>query len=451
MKKTAHEMILSYMKLTQNVGQVGYPTLNEAMELSWYKLFKKTKESFVRKWVYVANGIAKIPNTSEKLFGVFVFNHCGDLVPLYEDLIKNIVPPLPSKCSCTSCDHNDCLCSELDKDNISLVDVVIEGETYQNKYFTRILKNGDVVEEKHEWAIAYDTEGNISGVQEVESQSTKCRVNVKPCGCPIKSEENSHKLLSAGCIQHSCAPYLRNQYPAMYNEIGYYKVDEDNRQIFLFNSDGTKSDLTQVMLSYQSNGSDMLVPQYAHRALIALLDWTKKQYSPMFIRDDKRDAKKNYLWEERQMIKELNLIPYQFASQVGNALANSYYGRPHSDFKSNQNISTSAICDTSAPSALPPIVNNFYNSDDGTTRFLKKIVGADASSPVADTNTYQNDSLKNLGRNSADRVEIVVAGMEMYNWGSNQSFSLNKTTGTITFTAGYEWQQGASLKVDLRQ
>ena len=70
--KTTHEMILSYMTLTQNNGQVGYPTLHEAMELSWYKLFKNTDESHVGKWVYVIKGVAKMPHTLEKLSGVLV-------------------------------------------------------------------------------------------------------------------------------------------------------------------------------------------------------------------------------------------------------------------------------------------------------------------------------------------------------------------------------------------
>ena len=439
------------MKLTQNHGQVGYPMLHEAMKLSWYKLFKKTEESRVSKWVYVTNGKAKLPSSVDRLEGVFIFNRCGDLIPLYEDLIKNILPPLKKKCTCNSCDHSDCLCSEMDNSAISLVDVIIDGTTYQNKYLIKVLKNGDVVEEKHEWVAAYDLNGDFTRAEEVVSQSTKCQVQVKSCGCPIKNEENSKKLLSHGCIKNSCAPYLRKQYPALYNEIGYYKVDNTNREVHLFNNDGSQSILAQVMLVYESNGSDMLVPEYAQPALIALLDWTKKQYGPLYSIPEKREAKRHFKYESSEMTKYLNPIPFEFASEAGNAFAKSYYNTPHPDMldsccEEEKKCDTSSSTGSSVPTTT--VVNNYYS--DATLKFFKRIIGQ-TDSPVANTNTFQHDDLIGLGKYSADRIEIVVGGVEMYNWGDNPTFSFVPSTGTITFTAGYTWQAGSSLKIDLRQ
>jgi hypothetical protein len=445
--KTTHEMILSYMTLTQNHGQVGYPQLHEAMELSWYKLFKNTDESHISKWVYVTNGIAKLPRTVERLSGIFVFDECGNLVPFYEDLIKNILPPLKERCSCDSCDEGECLCPSIKNDSYSFVDVVFNGITYQNKYFTRVLKNGSVVEESHVWAAEYDIDGEFVKATEVSNQTTKCTVDVKPCGCPVKSEANSKKLLSAGCIKHECAPYLREQYPSVYSSIGYYKVDRDNREVHIFDADGKKSSITQVMLSYESNGNDMLVPQYAYSALLALLDWTRKQFSPMFKWQDAKAAKRHFKAEKSEMIKYLNPIPYQLFVETANPFVKGYRSHAHSDFIPNK-IEPIQVC-TTGTAATPAIVNNFYSTEE---KYLKRIVdGPEADSPVSGTNVYQNNLLKNIGKNSADRIEIIISGFEMYNWGENKSFDFDKTTGTITMLGGYVFQPNASLKIDLRQ
>lgn len=103
MPHTIHEEILSYMILSENEGQVGYPMLKEAAKISWYSLFKKTKESIVRKWVPIENGIINYPASVENLLGIYVCNSSGELSALYEDNFKSIVErPKEKVCNCGS-------------------------------------------------------------------------------------------------------------------------------------------------------------------------------------------------------------------------------------------------------------------------------------------------------------------------------------------------------------
>jgi len=444
---TAHETILSYMTLSENVKQVGYPVLHEALKLSWYKLFKKTRESIVRKWVYVdEGGFVNFPNTLEKLQGIYVVDDCGDLMPLFEDSKKNIIPQLKAKCSCNNCDIADCMCPSV-QDSIVQTEVLINSIPYTNKVHTRVLKNGEVVEQKFTWAPVYDGSGNFVRAQEVSSQNTRCMVKVSACGCPVNCSENIKVLTSCGCMVDDCMPSDRDEYPALKNEAGYYKTDNDNRVIHLFKSNGKKSNLTQVLLSFQSNGADMVIQDYVRPALMALLDWTRKMYSPNFDRNDRVEAKRNYYREKMEMLKELNPIPYALFVKVNDARRNEgkYYNGVHSDFVK---VDAAPVC---IPVKVPDNITNItYATNVVDSRYLKVVVD-ETGGPVSGTSVYQNNSLIGLGSKSSDKVEIVIDKVDMYNWGGFPDFSINKITGTITMLNAYVFQPGSTLKTDLNQ
>lgn len=443
MNYTAHETILDYMILSENVKQSGYPQLHKALELSWYQLFKKTKESFVRKWVVAKNGVVDYPKTVENITGVYIVDRDGDLAALYEDNIKNIIVPPKEFCKCNSCDTTECMCPTI-KDNINQIDVIIQGITYTNKTVTRVLKNGKVVEETSAWIPKYNGAGVFDGVQQVSSQVTKCIVQILPCGCPVNNAENAALLFGCGCINDIVVPYLRQRYPAMYNEYGYYKLDRDNRQVYLFNREGKASRLKQVLIVFQSNGSDMIIEEYARPALFALLDWTRKMYSPSFIESDEVRAKKRFIRMKNEMIKYLNPIPYELMVETSDVRRkNPFYNGVHSDF-----IQPEAVC------APPVAVTNSTNISYSTTQIkepLKGIVGdVGADNPVTGLSTFQNNKLIGLGGISG-RIKIYIDDVRQSNWGQNLSFNYNQSLGTITFTNGYVWQFASSLEVDLNQ
>ena len=427
MKRSVHEIILSRMILSGNSKQVGYAQAAEAARLSWYTLFKKTKESIVRRWADVSKGVLEYPSTAENILGVYTVNHCGDVSPLYEDNFKNLIPP-PTKCTCTNCDHMDCMCPTVG-DNISSIDIEIEGEVYTNKINSRVLKNGEVVEEKYEWVAAYDNNGTFLEAKLVESQTTKCKVDVKACGCVIDSEENSEKLTKCGCVNDYCAPYLRHRYPSVYNKFGYYKKDDVNRKIHLFDCHGKKSKLKQAIVVYQSNGADMLVPEYAEQALIALLDWTAKQYSPMYNYNDRIEAKRYYARMKNQMIRYLNPINFEVVVHGDNAITFSQaHGNRNWWGMNGENNSHSGNNFPTIVQQAPvtQITNTTIIQQGSKYASLTAKVDGNTGSPVAGQNTWQNNSL--IG---ATELEIIFVNKNPETE-IDGDFSLNSTTGTIT-------------------
>lgn len=445
---TQHEVILDYMELSENEGQKGYPVLKKACKMSWYQLFKNTKESFVRKSVPIElDGTVKYPSSLETLIGFLIVDSCGDLAPLYEDNGKSILIKPKNKCSCTCCDDNDCLCPTI-QDAFTQEDVVINGVPYTNITVTRVLKNGNVIEETTSHVASFATNGDFIAAIPIPSQTLKCTLDVKPCGCPVNSEENAKKLLSCGCIIDCYAPYTREKYPALYNEFGYYKKEDENKKAHIFDRHGKKTKLTQVQIVYQSNGFDILVPDYAHKALMALLDWTKKVYSPSFLQPQIDAAERHFNKEEFKMIKYLNPIPFEWFVQVADPFkkhSGPYYGRPHSDFVQPEVIT---VCQ-------PMPVQNITNIIQSDTPVIgkgkfKKVVGV-GDGPVAGQSTYTHPDLIGLGNSSEGKVDIRVAKNDLYNWGTFPDFDFNPATGEIALRNGNIWQKDDPVIADLNQ
>lgn len=450
MYHTQHEVILDHMTLSGNESQGAYPLLKKACELSWYKLYKSTKESIARKWYPVENSNVKFPKSLEVLSGIYIVDHCGDLKALFEDNVKNVIVKPAKKCGCTACDTEECLCPTV-QDAIIQNDVVINSVTHTNKTVTRILKNGQVVEESFTWVASFNPNGSFKEAIEVHTQITKCNLETLPCGCPANTEENVTLLLNCGCITECYAPFYRSRYPALWNPFGYYKLAEDGRSAQLFNSDGRRSYLTQVLLVFKSNGADALVNDYTRPALIALLDFTSKQYNPLYDKFDRIEAKRNWNEEQFDMLKYLNPIPYEWFSQVDDATRKAknmpYYGRVHSDFVSHE--TTATIC---CPTVVPQNVTNIISSNTANGRgLLKLVVDAGAGNPVSDLATFQHNSLIDWGSLSQDKVEFTIEKWQMKNWGLNPDFTFDKNIGELTFLNGYVWQTGNAVTFDLNQ
>lgn len=316
--ETIHEVILSYATLNGNDRIVGYPQMREAARLSWYSLFKKTEESIIRVWVNVQNGKAEIPEGMDSLKGVYIEDSCGEMSPLFEDNFKNTLPKPELKCGCATCDMDECMCPTLQEIPI-IKEVIYNGIPYLNKTYRKILNNGEVVTYKEEWVPSYDETGLMTSVEPVKTQITTCSVDMKDCGCVEASESNAALLLGCGCLVDRCVPYLRKRYPALYNQYGYYKYDKQQHSLHIFDNRGEVSELCQVMLVYQGTGVHMRVPEYARAALIALLDWTVKQYNPRFIPQDKEDARRYYARQKNEMLRHIHPIPFELVTRTSDA------------------------------------------------------------------------------------------------------------------------------------
>lgn len=313
---TLDDILEEYMALSDNDLQVGYAKLKLAIRRAWYQLFKKTRESLVRRWVPVKNGKAEFPKYAETVLGVMNVNSCGDLAPLYEDNIKSDLPKPPSKIKCNvCCDENTCSFTDSETQRTILVNGVERTE----KTITRVLKNGQVVVYKETPVAKVGTNGTVTGFEVVKTQETKCKLETLPCGCVPETTGNVEKI--CGCAIE-CAPYLRDKQTAIFNEYGYYKLDYGCRSISIYDMNGKPAADGELLVVYESNGMDMLVPDYAFSALTALVDWIRKQYSPMYNDKERASAKQHFKSEKMGMLMHLNPIPWPVvevhSSEVGN-------------------------------------------------------------------------------------------------------------------------------------
>ena len=427
MPNTGHEIILSFMKLSENYKQQGYAQLREALTISWYKLFKSTRESIVRKWVPVVKGIAEYPCSAENILGLYNVDSCGDLRPLYEDNIKSILPMPAEKCKCTQADHLDCLCPAVAEVEPVVVEVLIEGVTYTNKYFTKVLKSGCILEEKFEWIAAYDNNGVFEDAVETKSKKVISQLEMNSCGCPANTEENVKKLCGCGCFDSCCAPFLRDRYPAFYNEFGYYKQDHENRRIHVFDSNGKKSKIKWVEIKFQSNGDDMVVPDYAKPALLAMLNWYRMLYSPMYGPGDRIEAKRNFNREKKEMLRELNPIPWELMMQGYPALpvsrrgGNIWYSSPEPTVSDNYAPSISV------PSAVQQtIINNHNTTHLNQYKRIRVFVDGEAGSPVIGETEWISADLQGIDVNE---IPLIFVNKNYETQGKD--FTIDPTEGKL--------------------
>ncbi len=455
--QTGHEVILDYMTLSENKGRVGYANLHTALKHSWYSLFKKTKESIVRKWYPIKNSKCNWPDSAERILGIYSVSSCGDLVALYEDVMINTLPKPAVKCGCSSC--SDCMCGEVHvHDTVIQTDVIIDGVTRQNKEVTRVA-NGNIIKEYHTWAAVYSGNSVLTGVKEVVHQETKCDLELSSCGCIANTEGNAEKILGCGCAIDSCAPAIRKEYKALDSEFGYYKNDEINKVIHFFDREGKKTNLTQMIIVFQSNGRDMLVPEYCSMALMSLMNYVKMMFSPSYSDTARDGAKRMATVQKKEMLRHLNPIPFEHFVQLGENRVKTpspFYLKPHSDFVVAHNHQSANQAECVNSSGQGNIINNINNVTYQTfingSKSLRVVVDeGNLDSPVSALATYQNILLINIGSKNNDRVELILDGNYMYNWRSVPDFSVNKTTGTITWLNGYLLQPGSTLAIDLNQ
>ena len=421
MPNTVHELILSYMIRNSNDKQLGYPLLREAADDCWYVLFKKTPESIVRKWVEVGKGgIAKYPECAERVLGLYTIDRCNDLAPLYEDNKKSDFPEPAATCSCNANDHCECLCPTITESEMVVVPVMIEGTEYLNKYFTRVLKDGSIIEEKHEWVASYNKNGVYAGAVEVPSQNVVSKLELSPCGCLAKTEDNTQKLLHCGCYDNSCLPALRVSYPALYNEFGYYKLNAVTRTISVFGPDGKPSKLKWIEVKYQSNGADMLVPEYAKQTFIAMLDWYKKLYNPLYDANDRKEALKNFNRQKSGMLKYIYPIPYELVS----SRLPVFQRKNHSSF--TQEMPPQYSLNTGC-SSVPTIVRQTIVVNGASANYIQVIANVDGASgsPVAGSLTWQSDSFT-----GAEKIPMFFVNKNPENEGSD--YTIDYTTGILT-------------------
>lgn len=70
--------------------------------------------------------------------------------------------------------------------------------------------------------------------------------------------------------------------------------------------------------------------------------------------------------------------------------------------------------------------------------------------PQAGESVYQDNRIKNLGATNDGNIQFLLAGTPYSNFGTNEAFDYDATTGTITLLFG-TFPEGADFSIQLNQ
>lgn len=80
---------------------------------------------------------------------------------------------------------------------------------------------------------------------------------------------------------------------------------------------------------------------------------------------------------------------------------------------------------------------------------ISGVVGS-AGLPQADAVTYTDNRIKNLGASNAGNISFTLGGTIYVNYGTNESFTYNSSTGVITLLFG-TFPAGVDFSISLNQ
>ncbi len=249
------------------------------------------------------------------------------LKPLYfNPTLLTIPKPEKKQCTCDKCDcASDGLCNSSSNLSVVTKDVVIDGTTYTEYNWVSLCKNGDVMEYREipttkytfnpgsydpSYDISYET-GSVDSEVVVYTLTRKlCKLEVKPCGCPLPTADNEKMFYECcGCYLNpittngkNCGKFWKNCSPWA----GQCNISACGTKIYVRNLEHFE-DNTQLLLTYQMNGIDVdgevLVPNYANFALMAGVE-----YRRMVFNDKYKPVEKQMAFYEREKQRDALVV-----------------------------------------------------------------------------------------------------------------------------------------------
>jgi len=322
----------------------------------WQDVFQNTLWCIKSVWQPTKLGVpfnyVDIPSDCQRLLSVGVDDKCDLIQPLfYNNQLNVISKPIAKKCGCT------CDCGGLCDDVNSLTATTkliftLNGIPYYQKCWMELCKNGDILEYCETPTKKYNTLVGDSGdfnddfnndydiaaapfsayeIVIVKSQRKVCKLDVKPCGCPVESEANCQLLIdSCGCsISWGCRTKRKHchQYSENINNnhLGEVKLSECGTKIFYkpnrhWRQVAKKEFPDYLLINYQSTGitpgAETLIPQYARKVMYAGIDNARKEFNQAFGIGEKQDACYRYQKEKDDVIGFLNPVSLQVLSTI---------------------------------------------------------------------------------------------------------------------------------------
>lgn len=322
---------------------------------SWEDIFTNTLWCVKSVWKETRLGdpmnYVDMPEDCHRLLSLGVVDKCNLIQPLYYNEQLNVVPPPRNKkCGCT-CPDCGSLCEDVNGTitTTKLMFTIGPVEYYQ-KCWIKYCPNGDIIEYCETPVIKYnDIVGSLGDynddfnddylkgspgfgnftIETIISQKRICQLEVRPCGCPVETEENKQMFINccgfyAGptCHHKRCKQYSQN---INNNHLGEIKISECGTKIFYKPSRKWKHVTDKqfpdfMLVNYQTNGesvgSETLIPRYAKNVFYAFMDCARKEFNSTFNQTEKDSAYYKKIAARNEVIGELNPINLIELAQV---------------------------------------------------------------------------------------------------------------------------------------
>lgn len=324
----------------------------------WEDIFQNTLWCIKSVWMPTKAGdqfnYVDMPKDCLRLLSVGVDDKCDLIQPLYYNNQLNVVSkPVTKKCGCT------CDCGGLCNDANSLTTTTkliftINGIPYYQKVWQELCPNGDILEwsetptKKYNNLVGdagdfnddYNNDYDIASapfsdyeIVTVKTQKKICKLEVKPCGCPVENESNACLLSEhcGCCCDWGCDTRKRHmkQFSENINSnhLGEIKISECNDKIFYRPSKKwrhivKKETPDYLLVNYQTTGvtpgAETLVPQYARKVMYAGIDNARKEFNSSFSQNEKDNANYKYIDEKGKVVGFLSPIDLNVMAQIQN-------------------------------------------------------------------------------------------------------------------------------------
>lgn len=285
-----------------------------------------------------------IPNDCERIFYVSTQDKCNNAVPLYFNALFNTLhKPAKKSCGCQSCDCSG-LCNELSNTTMTTkVMFTQNGIDYSEKKWITVCPNGDIIEYREVPVKKFnDRVGDAGDYNEDYNndylianpfanytivtqtfQEKICKLEVRPCGCPVSTVENENLVLAhcggylnplLRCSKKRCETFLPE---VNAKHIGEVSISECGTRIYVR---WLKKETDFLLLTYQTNGrcerSQNAIPEKGLMALWTGIDFRKKMFNNYFSFNDKEAARIAYEREKNNLIGFDNKLSFQFLSDL---------------------------------------------------------------------------------------------------------------------------------------
>lgn len=314
----------------------------------WEDLFQNTLWIIKSVWMPTKAGTpynyVDVPQDCLRLLSVSVTDKCNTIQDLYYNNRINVVPkPTSKKCGCT------CDCGGLCEDVGGTVCTTrfmftINNVDYYEKCWLKYCPDGSIIQYCETPAIKYNTPTGTGGdynndfnddflhshqgfgdftIETIITQNIICKLETKPCGCPVESPENEQCFLDCcgafinwGCRskRNRCKPDVGNVNNNYYGEV---KLSQCGTRIEYRHSPhwkrvADKQTPDWLLVNYQTSGesvgSETLIPKYARNAMYAYLDCGRKEFNSAFTKTEKDDAYYKKISEKNNIVAYLNPI-----------------------------------------------------------------------------------------------------------------------------------------------